>query len=58
MLLNRLDKEAESQHISRSETLRKILTDHFKEKTSGSTPSTSENKTIDVLLSRLNNIDE
>lgn len=57
-LLDMLDKEAESLNISRSETLRRILTEHFERDSNKSIPSTLENKTIDVILCRLDNIDE
>ena len=57
-ILDMLDKEAESLHTCRSETLRRILTEHFEMDSSKSIPPTPENETIDVILCRLDNIDE
>jgi len=57
-LLNLLDEEADSLQTNRSRIIRKILSKYFKEKMSSFTPSTSENTTINVLLGRLDNIDQ
>ena len=57
-LLNLVDEEADSFQTNRSRMIRKILAEYFKEKMSSFTSTTSQNTTINVLLGRLDNIDE
>jgi len=57
-LLERIDKEAKSRNTNRSETLRRILQSYFESQSTVLLPSSSEGKSSELILSRLDKIDD
>ena len=57
-LLERIDKEAKSRNTNRSETLRRILQSYFESQSTILLPSSSEGKSSELILSRLDEIDD
>ena len=57
-LLERIDKEAKSRNTNRSETLRRILQSYFESQSPILLPSSSEGKSTELILSRLDKIDD
>lgn len=57
-LLEQLDNEANSQNTNRSETLRRILQSYFEPQSPVLLPSSSESKSTELILSRLDEISD
>ena len=57
-LLEQIDKEAKSRNTNRSETLRRILQSYFESQSTILLPSSSEGKSSELILSRLDEIDD
>ena len=57
-LLEQIDREAKSRNTNRSETLRRILHSYFEPQSPLLLPSSSEGKSSELILSRLDEIDD